>query len=134
MESTANLMIFCGIRRKFHKFPWKTTKCHGKSRDECLVLVTPRKTGKNTNMTERLLTYIKHQHKQTKIIRDIFSTLCLLVMTFPIKQLSTSVIKIVTFKGGHLMWKSDFSIFTSEGFVVSTFRQTLRLTTLKIYY
>ena len=25
-------------------------------------------------------------------------------------------------------------IFTSEGFVVSTFRQTLRLTTLKIYY
>ena len=29
---------------------------------------------------------------------------------------------------------SDHRIFTSEGFVVSTFRQTLRLTTLKIYY
>ena len=27
-----------------------------------------------------------------------------------------------------------WTIFTSEGFVVSTFRQTLRLTTLKIYY
>ena len=29
---------------------------------------------------------------------------------------------------------SSSPIFTSEGFVVSTFRQTLRLMTLKIYY
>ena len=33
------------------------------------------------------------------------------------------------------LWKESPSyIFTSEGFVVSTFRQTLHLTTLKIYY
>ena len=34
-----------------------------------------------------------------------------------------------------IFWNSIGSfIFSSEGFVVSTFRQTLRLTTLKIYY
>ena len=34
----------------------------------------------------------------------------------------------------YFLYSIELDIFTSEGFVVSTFRQTLRLTTLKIYY
>ena len=47
-------------------------------------------TGNRPNMTETLLT----QHKQKTKVIDVV----------PILQLRTSVIEIVTFKGGHLMW------------------------------
>ena len=50
------------------------------------------------------------------------------------KHTSIQVYDMSHSNGKHRLRLPDKLIFISEGFVVSTFRQTLRLTTLKIYY
>ena len=59
-------------------------------------------------MYKHLISKYINSSRDLFINQCIFNHFIMIIGVAPITQLPTCVIKIVTFKGGHLMWQNEF--------------------------